>query len=326
MSEIDELPSWAGRVLDEDEAAPAETVAASGGQEQPNRRRGLLYTVLGLALIAAVAIVALFLTHDDSGISADGADRGDSAEVGAAADGADSGTDTDTDTGATDPPAAESTTSTTAAAAPPASSEDAEEGAGDDPATEDADPEADTGEGATDPSNADGSVRYAVFKGGQVYLRGRVPDEEVGQTIEARAGAVVGPENVHNEYEIDPDAPASASAPLYVEDVILFGFNSVHVDPAFLPLLDLGTLLLVQNPTVEITVVTRTDAVGSEASNLEVSRLRAQAVINYWLGKGIDRERLHADPRGEEGASEDDDAETAALSRRAEFIITGLLE
>ena len=88
----------------------------------------------------------------------------------------------------------------------------------------------------------------------------------------------------------------------------------------------LGTLLLVQNPNVTITVVTRTDAVGSEASNLEVSRLRAQAVINYWLGKGIDSSRLIADPRGEEGASEDDDEQTAALNRRAEFIISGLLD
>ena len=62
------------------------------------------------------------------------------------------------------------------------------------------------------------------------------------------------------------------------------------------------------------------------ADSLEVARRRAQAVINYWLGQGVNPDQILADPRGEEGASEDDDAETAALQRRAEFIITGLLD
>jgi outer membrane protein OmpA-like peptidoglycan-associated protein len=58
---------------------------------------------------------------------------------------------------------------------------------------------------------------------------------------------------------------------------------------------------------------------------MEVSEQRAQAVIDYWVRKGIDPSRLIADARGETEASEDDDEETAALHRRAEFVIEGLL-
>lgn len=170
--------------------------------------------------------------------------------------------------------------------------------------------------------------RQAVFRGGKVYLSGSVPSEEVGMFIQQRAEAVVGEGNVVNEYQIDPTVviEEGSSAPLYVEDVVLFEFNSIEVAQPFLPILDLGTLLLRQNPQASVTVVTRTDAIGSEEANLEVSRLRAQAVINYWLGKGVNPDQIEARPLGEEGASEDDDEQTAALNRRAEFIITGLLD
>ncbi|MCP3992979.1 MAG: OmpA family protein [Actinomycetia bacterium] len=305
MSEIDELPSWAGRALQDPGAAmEAPSPPPSGVTE---RLKPAILALLGVILLAIIAAAAFaFLRGADDDVATDApVTTVDSTE--AVADEATSSDDSTATTTVAAPTTA--TTTSTTAASPTTQA-----------ATEDTTPASDGGE------NADGSARYAVFKGGQVFLRGRVPSEEVGAVIETRAGAVVGPDNVFNEYEIDPSAPASISAPLYVEDVVLFGFNSIRVETAFLPILDLGTMLLVQNPNVTVTVVTRTDAVGSEASNLRISEQRAQAVINYWLGKGIDPSRLIIDARGEEGTSEDDDEETKALSRRAEFVITGLLE
>lgn len=172
------------------------------------------------------------------------------------------------------------------------------------------------------------SGREAVFRDGKLYLSGSIPSEEIGQAIAERAAAVVGPDNVITEYEIDPNTviEAGASTPLLIDDVVLFEFNSVTIASPFLPILDLGTLLLSQNPQATVTVVTRTDAVGSAAVNLEVATRRAQAVVNYWVGQGVNPDQIDIDPRGEEGASEDDDEQTAALNRRAEFIITGLLD
>ena len=55
------------------------------------------------------------------------------------------------------------------------------------------------------------------------------------------------------------------------------------------------------------------------------SQQRGQAVANYWIKKGIDQSRITIDARGEADAKDSDDAKAAALNRRAEFIITGLL-
>ncbi|MDH3679692.1 MAG: OmpA family protein, partial [Acidimicrobiia bacterium] len=172
--------------------------------------------------------------------------------------------------------------------------------------------------------NSDGSIRYAVLEGGQLFLRGRVHSEAYGQRIEEVALGVMGPGNVINEYEVDPDTPDVIGGPVYVEDVVLFEFNSIEVAPAFLPILDLGTALMTQNPTVEITIVSRTDSAGSEAVNMDVSEQRAGAVVNYWARQGIDTSRLTIDARGEEEASAGDDESEAALDRRVEFIINNL--
>ena len=163
-----------------------------------------------------------------------------------------------------------------------------------------------------------------MLKGGQLFLRGRVHSEEYGNQIEQVAVGVLGPGNVINEYEVDPTTPDTLGGPVFVEDVILFDFDSIEVAPAFLPILDLGTALMLQNPTVEIEVVSRTDSVGSEAVNLEVSQLRAEAVVNYWAKQGIDPARVSIDARGEEEASENDNVNEAALNRRVEFVIRKL--
>ncbi len=359
MSELEELPSWAGRSTDEPQPEPgrlletpqAEAQAQPQAQMQPQpeqvvyqdpeprRRRPWLMALVALFGILALLgmgalgyLLASSQNDDGTETAADGgqddgsaAAETDDAQLGseevAGADGSDAGTDDGAD--ATD----EETV--TVAVDGEADGDAATDETTDTTAATDSETGDDTGDATGDATAADGgSDRQAIFKGGKVYLSGAVPSEEIGQVIEQKAAAVVGPDNVVNEYTIDPTAviEPGSSAPLYVEDVVLFEFNSVEIATPFLPILDLGTLLLRQNPQASVTVVTRTDAVGSEEVNLEVSRKRAQAVINYWLGKGVSADQINADPRGEEGASEDDDEQTAALNRRAEFIITGLLD
>lgn len=303
-----------------------------------SRLRPLLLGLLGLGILAAAAAIGYAVASND----------GDATEATGT-----TGTDTDAEAdGETDPaaPAADADTAddaegetATETGAEGTSGEDGTTEDGTETVTVDVDEDADAegdadaetdGAASGDAAGDDGDAplndgdRQAVFRGGKVYLSGAVPSEEIGAAIVAKAEAVVGPGNVINEYTIDPSTTIEpgSSAPLYVEDVVLFEFNSVEVATPFLPILDLGTLLLRQNPQASVTVVTRTDAVGSEEVNLEVARRRAQAVINYWLGQGVNPDQIVADPRGEEGASEDDDAETAARQRRAEFIITGLLD
>jgi len=179
---------------------------------------------------------------------------------------------------------------------------------------------------SSDAPAAPADERRAVLSGGKLYLRGEIPAQQVADVIVERASAVVGADNVIDEYVINPDAPLPDSAPLYVEDLVLFAFGSSGINPAFAPLLELGTLLMSQNPAVVITVVSHTDAAGSEAFNLRLSQQRGETVRQYWLDRGTAPSQIVIDARGESSPIADNETpEGAQLNRRAEFIITGLL-
>jgi outer membrane protein OmpA-like peptidoglycan-associated protein len=176
------------------------------------------------------------------------------------------------------------------------------------------------------PDNPEGAAHYAVFTGGKVYLRGVYPSREVADQAVVAAIAVLGPDNVVDEMQIDPAAPLDADYfPVYIQDYVLFEFASADLAPDFLPILDLALIFLGQNPQATITVVARTDAVGSPEFNLDLSSQRAQAVIDYWLSHGVSPEQVVADPRGEDGATDGADAQAAAFDRRVELVVAGLL-
>lgn len=348
MSELEDLPSWAGRSADsspeQEPVVDSEPVPQPANQDEPHRRRPWAVALLALfgvlALLAMGGIGYLLANSDDDDTTAATGDQTDAAadvegedgdsRLGSEelatdgeavdADGAGGDSDTAADSGSTEGDAAGEDDAA-------ADGEDTVtvEVDGDDAA--DSDGATDGEDGATDGEEPE-FERQAVVRGGQVFLSGRVPNEEVGKAIEAKAAAVVGPDNVFNEYVIDPSVVIEEgdSGPVYIEEVVLFEFNSVAIASPFVELLDLGTLLMRQNPQATITVVTRTDSVGSEAVNLAVSRDRAESIRNYWLKNGVDDDQIILDPRGEELASDDDDEQTAALNRRAEFIITGLLD
>lgn len=172
----------------------------------------------------------------------------------------------------------------------------------------------------------EGEYRAAVLRGGVLYLGGAVPNREVADQIIERAAAVIGAENIVDQYVIDPTAPVDPGAPLYVEDVVLFAYGSADFDPQFTPLLDLGLLLLSQNPSVTLTVVTHTDSDGSDEYNQQLSLRRGQSLAKYWTDRGIPAEQIVIDARGErDPVADNNDPRGAQLNRRAEFYIEGLL-
>ena len=172
----------------------------------------------------------------------------------------------------------------------------------------------------------EGFSRGALLRDGVLYLGGSVPSQEVADQIIERAEAVIGEGNVVSEYVIDPTSDMGQGAPLYVEDVVLFAYGEKTIDPQFEPLLDLGLALLAQNPSVNVTIVTHTDASGSASFNERLSLQRGQYVAQYWVDRGIPVEQIAIDARGERDLLVDDHTEEGAqLNRRAEFFIEGLL-
>ncbi len=327
MDNVEELPSWAAQVH-----VPGSNIAAP--EPPPEKRRTLRYLLLGLfALLALVAVgglgywAATLTADDDSTTASETLDSSVASETGESTDGdaADGNSDGATNDGDGDgsATAAGDTDDAEDSVEDSANGDASDDDAGTDTTTDEDEADETTSTTTAEPvDNSDGSIRYAVLTGGQLFLRGRVPSEEYGSAIEEVAIGVLGPDNVINEYEVDPTTPELVGGPVYVEDVVLFEFNSVAIAPPFLPILDLGTALMVQNPSVEITVVSRTDAVGSEDVNLEVSQQRGQAVVNYWIRQGIDPSRITIDARGEEEASSNLDE--SALDRRVEFVINNL--
>ncbi len=312
---MNQPPTWAGR------SVPA---GGSEGGPEPSSDRGPLLPILATAaLVVLVGGAGFFLGRSNSD---------DDVDAGAAA----TTETTATETTAAESPTTEPTTSESEATEVSATGDEtttteapAETTTTEAPA-ETTTTEAPAEEPAEDPANEtqpdDETERRAILSGGVLYLRGEIPDPAVGEFIVERAAAVVGPDNVVNEYVINPDAPLPESAPLFVEDVVLFAYGSDQVNPAFIPLLDLGILLMSQNPTVVVTVVSHTDSDGSEEFNQRLSERRGQAVADYWLERGIDSSQIVIDARGErDPVADNNTSEGAQLNRRAEFIITGLL-
>lgn len=335
---MSDLPSWSGQAL-ETEVQPQQPQAQqplpgtsmNGGAPQRPQRNGMMMgLILGLSIglvLAAVGIGAYWLgsrqaddvaasdqpapASPDSGeIASDSTDPDDGAgNEGGATLSVDSTNDGEDDEGGAD-------------------------GAADDSSLPDvglADGQLLTpvGYASTDPNfetRIQQAPEYAVVRGGKVYLYGFAADQESLENSIAITEAVMGPEGYVVERFVDPDTPEVDGAPIYVDDKVLFGFNSTDLDPAVLPIMDLGVALMLQNPTAEMLIIARSDAVGSAEANLEVSQRRGEAVVAYWESQGVERSRMTVEARGEADASEDDSPEVAALNRSVEFVVSGIVD
>lgn len=64
-------------------------------------------------------------------------------------------------------------------------------------------------------------------------------------------------------------------------------------------ILDHVVQILSENPEVKLDIISHTDAVGDDKSNLKLSKKRAEAVAAYLSGKGIASKRLRTEGKGE---------------------------
>lgn len=302
--------------------------------------------VIGILGIGGAIAIAGSLGGDDSGSGQEATVAEDTAAEDTAIEGEGEGAAQteggEASEGALSPTTASPTTASTEVEPDPAPADpDPGESTTTEPGTETAEPEAvipdpapaepDPGTTTTvqvDPTTiADDPVRSAIFSDGTVILQGRVPSQEIADEIVARTALIVGPENVLVAYEIDPDAPNVDSAPLFVEDLVLFETGGTAIAPDFEPLLGLGVVLLAQNENVEITISGHTDSDGTAESNQQLSEDRVQSIIDYIEAAGGDISRLIADPRGESKPIADNStAEGRQQNRRVEFIITGFVD
>ncbi len=112
-----------------------------------------------------------------------------------------------------------------------------------------------------------------------------------------------------------------------ISSEISFDFGSAELKPAFMPTLEKVSEILVRYPKTVIHVVGHTDSVGSESYNMNLSRHRAQSVINYFVLQGISQSRLVTVGRGETEPRASNDTEAGRqLNRRVEIYVKPVIE
>ena len=100
------------------------------------------------------------------------------------------------------------------------------------------------------------------------------------------------PENSTEPYHRDvPLIPKTEKGTIRLENVF-FDLDSYNLRPESYIELDNLVAYLNANPTMKIELQGHTDAQGDDAHNLELSKNRAKAVMDYLISKGIAKERL----------------------------------
>jgi len=103
---------------------------------------------------------------------------------------------------------------------------------------------------------------------------------------------------------------------------VSFDFNSAVVTPAFARTLDKVADILQRYNRSSVTIIGHTDDVGSATYNQRLSLQRADAVAYYLEDRGVDRNRIRTEGRGETEPRADNKSEAGRqLNRRVEMII-----
>ena len=121
------------------------------------------------------------------------------------------------------------------------------------------------------------------------------------------------------------EQPVFAVGETFVMKDIYFEFDkSTLLQQSFFELLRLKSLLEA-HPSMRIEIRGHTDDRGSTSYNLRLSESRAQAVVDYLVGKGIDPKRLQFKGYGKSLPIDTNDTdEGRANNRRVEFKILGM--
>jgi OOP family OmpA-OmpF porin len=100
-----------------------------------------------------------------------------------------------------------------------------------------------------------------------------------------------------------------------------FDFDKATLKPDGKRMVDEAVRLMVEQPSLQVTVEGHTDAVGSEGYNQRLSERRARAVRDYMVAEGIAADRITTKGWGKsKPVATNDTAEGRAENRRVEII------
>lgn len=107
-------------------------------------------------------------------------------------------------------------------------------------------------------------------------------------------------------------------------DKIYFDFNKATIKPQSFELLNQVAFVIKQNPNIKgLRIEGHTDNKGKAKYNLKLSQARADSVVRYLVGQGVEPGRLEAKGYGDAMPIEDNRTQAGRdANRRVEFVIT----
>lgn len=103
---------------------------------------------------------------------------------------------------------------------------------------------------------------------------------------------------------------------------VFYDFDKATLRPESVSELERLVSLLNENPTLKIELSSHTDGKGSDDYNQKLSQARAQSVVDFLTGKGINKDRLVAKGYGKSiPIATNDTEEGRQMNRRTEFKI-----
>jgi OOP family OmpA-OmpF porin len=155
------------------------------------------------------------------------------------------------------------------------------------------------------------------------------PDTPRGARVDARGCELDSDgDGVVDRLDRCPDTPTGTAVDQHgCPKPVIIELRGVHFDndmavlrPDARVILDAAVTTLRQNPGIRVEIAGHTDGVGTDAHNLDLSQRRAQAVLDYFVARGIAADRLSARGYGKsEPIADNDTAEGRAANRRVEL-------
>lgn len=175
---------------------------------------------------------------------------------------------------------------------------------------------------------ADPTAQAATTPRSRVSLATPDGEDPIRSSVSVGGGPTIASQVEVRIAEILSDYSAresEAGTTLTVPARVLFDFDEASLRPDAREVLDEIVEVLVFYETAPVVIEGHTDARGSDAYNLDLSRRRAEAVAGYLTDAGIDADRLSVEGRGEAEpvASNDTDAGRQA-NRRVEVLVRGV--
>jgi outer membrane protein OmpA-like peptidoglycan-associated protein len=144
----------------------------------------------------------------------------------------------------------------------------------------------DGGEGGTPPATA------TIRTDGRLHVEGAFPTQAAADAFVVQASRIFGAEALVESYTIDPAAPQPTVSDVALDKPVLFEPGSTRIHPEYIPFLEACAGVLEANSYIVMSVSAYTDSWGDEQFNLELSRQRAQVIVDFYRSLDIADDQL----------------------------------